>query len=186
MKRKLQRKYTPSCTPVFCYRYHNTTFTKSPQIPKIKCLASSRTTNNKNYHTVSQKSGKAKAFLHLSQCCMHLLCDHWDRGKHFLERNLPRQTSIRLKSNTNCECTQMGRRQFSSTTDNTAQHWLDVLTLTTYMLLLLGNREEEQESTQAYFGGVCGYWPGLETALVVEGSIISTKREKGKKRTFGH
>lgn len=37
-------------------------------------------------------------------------------------------------------------------------------------------------STQTYFVNVCGYWPGLVTGLEVVGSIISTKREKGKKR----
>lgn len=41
-----------------------------------------------------------------------------------------------------------------------------------------------RKSTQTYSVDVCGYWPGLETGLEVVGSIISTKREKEKKKNI--
>lgn len=66
----------------------------------------------------------------------------------------------------------------------TVQHYHNKAARNQFQLLIWQciSYESLRKSTQTYFMNVCGYWPGLETGLEVVGSIISTKREKEKKK----
>lgn len=70
----------------------------------------------------------------------------------------------------------------------TVQHYHNKAARNQFQLLIWQciSYESLRKSTQTYFMNVCGYWPGLETGLEVVGSIISTKREKEKKKRREH
>lgn len=132
---------------------------------------------------ISQRESKSKD---ASQWCQHYASARWslghtEREKHFNEKNLWRQTSICPKSNTNCDytsrkgTTQQYQKQYCSASSGCRLIWQH---------MYCHSSKREKEGTKAYFGGVLGYWPELETRLVVVGSIISIKGGKRKQLVY--